>query len=88
MEEKNKIRKFKLIFRNQEIDTKIIYTLVRETKDYVFLKQDHGTPYFTFRVHKRTLNVKGISEKGNYRWDVPTAVRLLELESGKNKVES
>jgi len=83
MEKKNKVRKFKLLFRNQGIDTTITYTLVKETKDYVFLKQDYGTPYFTYRVHKRTLNVKGINEKEKYKWDIPTAVRLIEM-----KVES
>jgi len=90
MEKKNKIRKFKLLFRNQAINTTITYTLVRETKDYVFLKRDQGTPYFTFRVHKRTLNVKGINEKEKYKWDIPTAVRLIEIDvkSGKWKVES
>lgn len=71
------MKHFKLIFRNQSIDTKITYHLVRETKTLVFLEQDCIKPFCVLRVNKKTLNVKGITK--NYKFDVPQAVLLKEL---------
>ena len=70
---------YKLLFANQSIDTTVIYKLVRETAMYVFLEQITKEPSFIFRVHKKTLNVKGIKEGENgYKFDVPRAI-LMKL---------
>jgi hypothetical protein len=71
---------YKLLFENQSIDTKIVYNVVRETKCYLFLEVLTKTPCHIFRVHKKTLIVKGIKNGVNgYKWDVPTAVFLVKL---------
>lgn len=55
-----------------------IYDLVRETKMYVFLFQTNGV--HTYRVHKTSLNIKGIKYgKNPYRFDVPKASILKRL---------
>ncbi len=42
-----------------------------------FLEEITKEPSFIFRVHKKTLNVKGIKEGENgYRFDVPQALAL------------
>ncbi len=67
---------YKLIFENQSTDIKARFTLERDTKMYLFLRQV-GNPCHIFRVHKKTLNVKGIKEgKDGYRFDIPTAIWL------------
>lgn len=75
------IIKYKLLFANQSSDTTKRFSLIRETKSYVYLKEiGLHEPNFIFRVHKKTLNVKGIKEGDNYdghQWDVPTA-RFLQ----------
>ena len=69
---------YKLLFRNQSKDSKgAIYDLVRETKMYVFLRQENG--FHTFRVHKNTLNVKGINNEKGYKFDVPRAISLEKV---------
>ena len=72
---------YQLLFKGQSIDDKTRYEVVRETKDYLFLKEIRKEPSFIFRVHVRTLNVKGIKEgKNGYRWDAPSAVRLTKMD--------
>lgn len=67
---------YQLLFANQSIDSKVKYKLIRETKMYVFLIDTRGST-FIFRVHKKTLNVKGIKYGENgYSFDVPSAVSL------------
>lgn len=74
------VQEYKLIFANQSIDTTVKYKLVRETSMYVFLEQITKEPNFIFRVHKKTLNVKGIkSGENSYKFDVPTAISLIKL---------
>lgn len=47
---------------------------------YLFLQEIKPEPTFIFRVHKNTLNVKGIKEgdKG-YQFDVPQAKSLIRI---------
>ena len=66
---------YKLLFANQSIDTKKRYELIKETKTYVFLREITKEPTFIFRVHKKTLKVKGI-KVGEYSFDVPRAISL------------
>ena len=75
----NQNTQYQLLFRNQSIYSKnSIYNLVRETKMYVFLRQENG--FHTFRVHKTSLNVKGIKEgKNRYTFDVARAIILKKL---------
>ena len=71
---------YQLLFANQSADSKIRYESVRETKMYLFLKEITEEPRFIFRVHKKTLSVKGIKEgKNGYCFDVPNAVSLQAL---------
>ena len=71
---------YQLLFANQSIDSKISYRVVRETKMYLFLEQITKQPIYIFRVHKKTLNVKGFKVGENsYRFDVPSAVSLKLL---------
>lgn len=68
---------YRLLFANMSISTKKRYELVRETKSYVFLREITKEPVFIFRVHRKTLNVKGIKPGDDgYRFDVPRAVSL------------
>jgi hypothetical protein len=70
---------YKLLFANQSIDTTTRYKLVRETKMYLFLDNVCGSA-FTYRVHKTSLNVKGIMTGENgYRFDVPRAISLTKI---------
>jgi hypothetical protein len=72
---------YQLLFANQSIDSKERYELVRETKMYVFLKKITKEPIFIFRVHKKTLNVKGIKYGENgYYFDVPKARFLIKID--------
>lgn len=71
---------YKLIFANQSIDTTKTYSCIRETKMYVWLKENTKEPTFVFRVHKKTTKVKGIKEGLNgYKFEVPTAIILIKL---------
>jgi len=73
-------RKFKLFFKNQSIDSPTVYTLERETKMYVFLKEiGKYEPTFILRVSKKMFRVKGIHIKGEFAFDMPTAVLLKEV---------
>lgn len=75
------VKIYRLLFANQSIDTAKKYSLVRETAMYVFLQEITKEPQFIFRVHKSTLNVKGIKEgKGGYQFDVPQAKSLDLIE--------
>jgi hypothetical protein len=77
---------YKLLFANQDIDSAERYELVRETKMYVFLRPITREPQFIFRVHKVTLSVKGIKEGAcGYKWDVPTAISLIEEAYEKDR---
>ena len=68
---------YQLLFANQSADSKVRYELVRETKMYVFFKRNHKNPQYIFRVHKKTLSVKGIKEgKNGYQFDVANARSL------------
>jgi hypothetical protein len=73
---------YKLLFANQSVDTKKRYTLVRETKTYVFLEEiAEEKSSFTLRVHKNTLSVKGIYKgKTGYQFDVPRAISMEEVK--------
>lgn len=72
---------YNLLFKGQSIDTKTRYEVVRQTKVHLFLRQITKEPVFIFRVHIRTLNVKGIKEgKDGYRWDVPRAIVLQKVD--------
>jgi len=72
-----KNKEYKLLFANQSVDTNVKYRLVRETSMYVFLEQITKEPMHIFRVHKKTLNVKGFkNEKNGYSFDVPSAISL------------
>jgi len=53
---------------------------VRETKMYYFLELDCPDAIFQYRVHKKTLNVKGI-KVGEYQFDVPSALSLEEIKT-------
>lgn len=55
-------RYFSVLWKNMSGVDDRIYQLVRESKDYYFFKEDLGT----FRIHKRTLNVKHFTETYNY----------------------
>lgn len=69
---------YQLLFANQSADSKVRYELVRETKMYVFLREITKEPQYIFRVHKKTLSVKGIKEgKNGYQFDV-AAARILK----------
>lgn len=71
---------YKLLFKNQSIDTTIRYESVKETKMYVFLREITNEPQYIFRVNKKTLNIKGIKEgKDGYRFDVPCALTLTKI---------
>ena len=71
---------YKIIFANESIDTKKRYSLFRETKMYWFFKE-WGCD-FIFRIHKNTLNMKGIKEGANgYRWDIPTPISVIEISN-------
>ncbi len=68
---------YQLLFRNQSVDSITKYRVVRETKMYLFLEEVTKEPIFIFRVHKKTLNVKGFKYGENgYSFDVPSAVSL------------
>ncbi len=68
---------YQLLFRNQSFDSITKYRVVRETKMYLFLEEVTKEPTFIFRVHKKTLNVKGFKYgKNGYSFDVPSAVSL------------
>lgn len=72
---------YQLLFANQSIYSKVRYELVRETKMYVFLREiaKEPSPYI-FRVHKKTLSVKGIKEgKNGYKFDVADARSLKKV---------
>lgn len=57
------------------------YELLRETKMYVFLRQITKNPPHIFRVHKKTLSVKGIKEgKLGYKFDAPKARILIKIK--------
>ena len=72
-----KANTYKLLFANMSVGTKKRYELVRETKSYLFLRELTKEPVFIFRVHRKTLNVKGIKPGENgYRFDVARAVSL------------
>ena len=74
------MNQYKLIFANQSINTTKTYSCIRETKMYVFLSENNTQTNFVFRVHKNTLNVKGIKEGLNgYKFDVPTAISLIKM---------
>ena len=71
--------KYCLLFSNQTENKSNYYFLVRETKMYVFL-QKTNEPHI-YRVHKKTLSVKGIKEgKEGYQWDAPKASILKKLK--------
>jgi len=71
---------YQLLFANQSIDSKVRYDLVKETKMYVFLREITKEPQYTFRVHKKTLSVKGIKEgKNGYQFDVADARKLTKI---------
>ena len=71
---------YQLLFANNSFDSKIRYKLIRETKMYVFLQEISKEPTYIYRVHKNTLNVKGIKEGiDGYTWDVQRAVSLKKL---------
>jgi len=69
---------YMLLFANQSVDTKTRYTVVRETAMYIFLEEiAKEKQSFIFRVHKNTLNVKGIKTgKSGYKWDLPRALAM------------
>ena len=73
-----KDRIFKLLHKNESVDTKTRYKLERETKMYVFLSDTRGSD-FIWRVHKNTLNIKGIHKEGLYEFDVPRAISCQEI---------
>jgi hypothetical protein len=73
------IRKFKVFWNNQSVDIKNnIYTLVRETKCYYFLKKD-GCEFTKgiLRIDKRSHSTKRI--ENGYHFDVPKINTLQEL---------
>ena len=71
---------YKLVFENQSIDSALEYEVARETLVYLFLRAKGGDPFTTFRVHKRTLNVKAIKVgECGYSWAMPSAVRLAKI---------
>lgn len=71
---------YKLLFANQSVDSKTRYELIRETKVYVFLREITKEPVYILRVHKKTLNVKGIKEgKNGYKFDIPCAITLEKV---------
>ncbi len=71
---------YQLLFANQSIDSDIKYHVVRETKMYLFLEKITTLPVYIFRVHKKTLNVKGFKYGENgYSFDVPSAISLKLL---------
>ena len=68
---------YQLLFKNQSVDSIIKYRVVRETKMYFFLEEVTKLPIHIFRVHKKTLNVKGFKYGENgYSFEVPSAVSL------------
>lgn len=71
---------YKLLFANQSVDSKTRYELIRETKVYVFLREITKEPVHILRVHKKTLNVKGIKEgKNGYKFDIPCVITLEKV---------
>jgi hypothetical protein len=73
------MEEYRLIFGNQSIGNDVKYTLIRETVMYVFLKKEHN-PIHIFRVHKKSLNVKGIKQgKNGYKWNLPKAIILEKI---------
>lgn len=71
---------YQLLFKNQSVDSKVKYHVIRETKMYLFLEPITKLPIHIFRVHKKTLNVKGFKYGENsYTFDVPSAVSLKLL---------
>ncbi len=71
---------YQLLFENQSVDFKVRYRVIRETKMYLFLEQKTKLPIHIFRVHKKTLNVKGFKYGENgYSFDVPSAISLKLL---------
>jgi len=73
------IQEYKMIISNQT-DYEQKYKLIKETSMYVFLQQITKEPTFIYRVHKKTLNVKGIKQgKDGYKFDVPRASKLIKL---------
>jgi len=78
----NKMAKqvYQLLFANQSADSKVRYELVREAAMYAFLREITKEPQYTFRVHKKTLSVKGIKEgKNGYKFDVADAIKLTKI---------
>lgn len=74
------MNQYKLLFANQSIYTTKTYSCIKETKMYVWLKENKTQTDFVFRVHKNTLNVKGIKEGLNgYKFEVPTAITLIKM---------
>lgn len=71
---------YQLLFANQSTCSNVEYELLRETKMYVFLRQITKEPPHIFRVHKKTLSVKGIKEgKFGYRFNVANAKSLKKV---------
>lgn len=70
---------YKLLFANQSIYTKTTYHVVRETKCYLFLKENGVETSFIFKVHKKTLNVVGQHMIQKYTFEVPQARHLVKI---------
>lgn len=71
---------YQLLFANQSADSKVKYELVKETATHVFLREITKEPQYIFRVHKKTLGVKGIKEgKNGYQFDVAKAKKLTKI---------
>lgn len=69
---------YKLVFTNQSIDSAKTYELIKETKHFVFLDEIGKYPStFILRVEKKTLSVKAFHRKGEYAFDMPKAIELI-----------
>lgn len=52
-----KVRKFKVLYNNMSAnDNGNVYSLIRETKDYLFLQKDSVKTKHVMKLHKRTHN--------------------------------
>lgn len=70
---------YKLYFQNQSIDTTKTYTSVRETKQFIFLKENIESPNYIFKVNKITLLVVGEHIKLKYKLDPVYAIHLEKI---------
>lgn len=72
-----KSKEYKILFENETVFNAKIYFSMGETKVYLFVKQKDGTDFFTYRIHKKTLKMKGISQTST--WDVKSPIKIIEL---------